>query len=263
MQIDWLTVGAQIVNFLLLVYLLKRFLYGPIVRAMDHREQLIVDRQHAAEAKEAAAEHESSNYRAQLHELEQQREAILDEAKQLAAAEHAQQLEALRKEIATTRTRWHEEVEIEKATFLLQARKGIAQQACDIARKALHDLVDTELEHQLIALFLRRIDQMDTTERTELAEIIRQQQEPITVATGFELEPAVENEIHKTLLELGGSSIKTRFIRSDDLLCGIALLLPDHKVAWSFEDYLDGLQHSLTTLLTTPGSDAAVAEQTG
>ena len=41
MQVDWLTVAAQIVNFLILVWLLHKFLYGPIVRAMGDREAAI------------------------------------------------------------------------------------------------------------------------------------------------------------------------------------------------------------------------------
>ena len=44
MQIDWFTVVAQIVNFLTLVGLLKKFLYGPIIRAMDDRERRIASR---------------------------------------------------------------------------------------------------------------------------------------------------------------------------------------------------------------------------
>jgi F-type H+-transporting ATPase subunit b len=37
MLIDWFTVGAQVLNFLILVWLLKRFLYGPILDAIDAR----------------------------------------------------------------------------------------------------------------------------------------------------------------------------------------------------------------------------------
>ena len=41
MLIDWFTVAAQAINFLILVLLLRRFLYGPIVKAMDDREAAI------------------------------------------------------------------------------------------------------------------------------------------------------------------------------------------------------------------------------
>ena len=56
MTIDWLTVGAQVLNFLVLVYLLKRFLYGPVVRAMARREEAIAERQREAQQRKEDAE---------------------------------------------------------------------------------------------------------------------------------------------------------------------------------------------------------------
>ena len=41
MAIDWFTIGAQILNFLVLVWLLKRFLYQPVLDAIDKREKRI------------------------------------------------------------------------------------------------------------------------------------------------------------------------------------------------------------------------------
>ncbi len=58
MLIDWFTVFAQIINFLILVFLLKRFLYEPIISAMDEREEKIALRMQAAEQKRNEAEQE-------------------------------------------------------------------------------------------------------------------------------------------------------------------------------------------------------------
>jgi F-type H+-transporting ATPase subunit b len=54
--IDWFTVFAQIVNFIILIFLLKRFLYGPIIAAIDKREENISARITEAEEKHLAAE---------------------------------------------------------------------------------------------------------------------------------------------------------------------------------------------------------------
>ncbi len=51
MSIDWITVVAQLLNFLVLVWLLKRFLYRPILDGIDAREVEISTRM--AEATEA------------------------------------------------------------------------------------------------------------------------------------------------------------------------------------------------------------------
>jgi len=253
MHIDWFTVTAQVVNFLVLVYLLKRFLYGPIIDAMERREQLIAERLHSADEKVLHADSITQSYQQLISELEERKQAILDEAKQQVHTQRIQELEALRKEIADTRTRWHEDVEFEKQAFLREARKGIGNQACNIAHKVLQELAGEELEQELIKLFLKRLKQMDEPERADLAAALREQKEAIEVATSFEVGRELQQEINAGLAELAGNPIETQFVRSDDLLCGIALQLPAHKIVWSIDDYLGHLEQALENQLATPG----------
>lgn len=58
MLIDWFTVGAQALNFAVLVWLMKRFLYQPILQAVNAREQRIVQTVAQAEAQKAQAQQE-------------------------------------------------------------------------------------------------------------------------------------------------------------------------------------------------------------
>jgi len=70
MNIDWLTVAAQVVNFLILVYLLKRFLYKPVIAAMDRREARIRDRLEKAREREQEAQSRAESYESAQAELE-------------------------------------------------------------------------------------------------------------------------------------------------------------------------------------------------
>ena len=63
MQIDWLTVAAQIVNFLVLIWLLQRFLYRPITNAMARREARIEERLSDARTRRKEAEEEAEDLR--------------------------------------------------------------------------------------------------------------------------------------------------------------------------------------------------------
>jgi F-type H+-transporting ATPase subunit b len=263
MQVDWFTVAAQVVNFLVLVYLLKRFLYGPIIEAMARREQLIAERLNAADDKALAAENASQDYQSQIRELEERKEAILDQAREEIRSQRLQEMEDLRNEIAATRTRWHEEVEREREAFLREARKGIGQQACDIARKLLQDLAGAELEGELIKAFLKRLRQMDADERENLSAALREYKQAIIVATGFEVEADLQLEINEVLNQVSGIAINTEYILSDKLLCGISIQLPAHKIVWSIDEYLDSLEQSLTTLLTTPATSLGTITEGG
>src|SRR3990172_2764168 len=87
MLIDWFTVGAQALNFLVLVWLLKRFLYQPILEAIDAREQRIAKELADADAKKAEAQKERAEFQHKNEAFEQQRAALLGKATDEAKAE--------------------------------------------------------------------------------------------------------------------------------------------------------------------------------
>ena len=80
MLIDWFTVGAQALNFLILVWLMKRFLYKPILHAIDEREKRIAAELADADAKKAEAQKERDEFQHKNAEFDQQRAALLSKA---------------------------------------------------------------------------------------------------------------------------------------------------------------------------------------
>ena len=80
MLIDWFTVGAQALNFLILVWLMKRFLYKPVLHAIDEREKRIAAELADAAAKKAEAAKERDEFQHKQADLDQQRAAFLKQA---------------------------------------------------------------------------------------------------------------------------------------------------------------------------------------
>ncbi len=80
MEIDWLTVSAQIVNFLVLVWLLQHFLYKPVIDAMDRRQQSIADNINEAKNREQTAQLTMQNYESKIAALEQDKANLLQKA---------------------------------------------------------------------------------------------------------------------------------------------------------------------------------------
>src|SRR5450631_4387883 len=80
MLIDWFTVGAQTLNFLILVWLLKRFLYKPILDAIDAREKRIATELADADAKKAEATKERDEFKQKNDEFEKHRATLLAKA---------------------------------------------------------------------------------------------------------------------------------------------------------------------------------------
>jgi len=87
MLFDWFTVFAQVVNFIILVWLLKRFLYRPILDAIDAREQRIAKELADADAKKHEAQNERDEFQHKNEEFDRQRAALMDMAKDEAKTE--------------------------------------------------------------------------------------------------------------------------------------------------------------------------------
>ncbi|HEY6927139.1 MAG TPA: hypothetical protein VI653_26920, partial [Steroidobacteraceae bacterium] len=105
MLIDWFTVVAQAVNFLVLVWLLKRLLYRPVLGAIDAREKKIAARLADATQREAQARTEREEYQHRNETLAQEREALLRKASDAADAERQLLLEQARQDAQSLRAR--------------------------------------------------------------------------------------------------------------------------------------------------------------
>ena len=165
MHIDWFVFSAQIFNFLLLIYLLKRFLYGRIIKAMDDREAKIAARFADAEELKVKANEQAELYEKRNQLLNEAKDQMLNEATMAADAKRKELMEKVRVEVDQVKTRWQDMLVREQDAFFYDLRQRAAKQLYDTARKALRDLADVELEERIIDEFLRRIKALDEEEK--------------------------------------------------------------------------------------------------
>src|ERR1700677_5110648 len=97
MLINWFPVVAQVINFLILVWLLKRFLYKPILQAIDQREKGIATQLAQAEAKRAEAQKQCDDFQHKNEAFDQERASLLKKAEEEANAQRQRLLEDARK----------------------------------------------------------------------------------------------------------------------------------------------------------------------
>ncbi len=130
MRIDWLTVGAQIFNFLVLVFLLKRFLYAPVVEAMAAREKRITDRLRLAAEREDLARARERELQEKLADIDAQRERMRTDMREEVDAERKRMLDALRDDFAAQRARWTGELEREQEQLSSASCAARSRTAC-------------------------------------------------------------------------------------------------------------------------------------
>ncbi len=260
MLIDWFTVGAQALNFLILVWLMKRFLYKPILRAIDDREKRIAAELANADKKKAEAQKESDEFKQKNAEFDQQRAALLSKATDEAKAELQRLLDEARKESDNLRTKQQDAWRNEQKSLSEEITRRTKEEVFAITRKTLADLATTSLEERLGEVFTRRLREMDVKAKAELAGALKTASDPALVRSTFDLPEAQRGAIQNALNETFSAEIRIRFETAPDLISGIELTTNGQKVAWSIADYLVSLEKCVDELLKEKDKPKAKAE---
>lgn len=249
-MIDWFTVIAQIVNFLILVGLLRYFLYGRILAAMDKRQQEIAAHWDEVQRQRDEAQKELESARQTNQQLDEQREQLLAKVRD-DVEQHRQQLTAkVRGEVDELQERWSHAIQEETDSFLRDLRRRASERVCAIARRVLADLAGANLEQQIVAHFLRRVERLQDNERQAVITAFQEGNHVAVVQTTCELANDQRSIISSALRERFVSDLDVHFEQSDDLLCGIALQTNAHTLAWNLRDYLISLEQELQQTLS-------------
>lgn len=249
MLIDWFTVCAQALNFLILVWLLKHLLYKPILNALDAREKLIASKLSDADAKEAVARKDRDEFQHKTEELERQRASLLSKAVDEAKAERQRLLDEARKDADSLRAKREEALRTEQRNLSQDIIRWTQKEVFAITRKTLSDLAGASLEERMGEVFIQRIRALTGTAKEKLAAALGASTQQVKIYSAFDL-PAIQRaEIQKALNETFSADIHIQFDTVPELVSGIALSTNEQKVSWSIADYLARLEKSASELL--------------
>ncbi|MGA8706977.1 MAG: F0F1 ATP synthase subunit delta [Steroidobacteraceae bacterium] len=251
MLLDWFTVGAQALNFLILVWLLKRLLYKPILAAIDARERRIARELAEAATKQTEADRQRDEFLRKNEEFNQQRTELLAQSTAAANAE-GRRLIAVARQAA-------DGVSAERQLALQSALRNLdqalrtrtQQEVFAIAAQALRDLATANLNDCMVDTFTQKVRNMDAQAKAILANAIQTSTAPAIVRSAFELPPEQHAAIQNALNQSFSTDMHLRFQTAPDLIAGIELESNGQKVAWNIADYLASLEQSLEAVVKT------------
>ena len=259
MLIDWFTVGAQVVNFVILVWLMKRFLYKPILNAIDAREKRIASELADADAKKTEAEKERADFENKNKAFDDQRSALLSKATGDAKAEGAQLLDKARKDADSLRDTQAAALQSDHAKMGSQITRMATEEVFGIARKALSDLATVSLEERMGEVFTRRVHQMNGKDKELLAAALKASSEPAVVRSAFAMPAEQQAAIQNALNETFSAVVRIRFETTKEAICGIELSANGQKVGWSIATYISALDEKIGALLEAQSTQQAKA----
>jgi F-type H+-transporting ATPase subunit b len=243
MLIDWFTVGAQIVNFLVLVALMKHFLYGPLLRAIDAREARIAAQLAEADQRNQQAELAAEQAQKQIEELEIRRAQIIADARIEADRQRNDLVQAARDSVRALEAKWRGDLRLEQTAFFNEVRSAASAEMFSITRRALADLAGADIERCVVQVFLQKLRTFDLCDLKKLSG------GGLTVVSATELSAELRRQVQETIETRIGSPVTLVFEKAPEMAWGIELRGDGQRIGWTPDGYMDSLEEKMKSAL--------------
>ncbi|GAU09461.1 F0F1 ATP synthase subunit B family protein [Desulfoplanes formicivorans] len=244
MLIDPFTVFVQVLNFLILVLILKRFLFRPITRAMAQREERLArELDEAQKAKEKAEQH-LADIKARNARLKDEEARMLQEIKTRAATLEKELTASVKAAVRAREHAFIQSFEREKRRRIETLQQEMATQLFTVANTALHDLAGISLHASMVAHFLDMLEQDPGAHKDRFPNLFTGQ-DTLTVSTPFELTGETTNRLRAILDRDFGFSGRIVSHLDPGLLAGVSLSGNGHRLDWTIHRYLEDLKTGL------------------
>lgn len=239
MLINWLTVSAQLFNFLLLVWLLNKFLFKPVLVAIEIRDKKLASKWQDAEQEKQKAQELGTALQKEKDELANKKASLFSELTEEGNAERKKRMDAIRLEATDLRARLKESIQKEEQELHDAIVQKVEQEVFLTSKKVLHDLANASIETSMIDQFIHRLSSLNTSDKTALISACTSQEFPTKIITCFQLLPQERTKVEKALQDVLGMDIQVTYETSKEGICGIELITNKYKVRWRILDYLE------------------------
>ncbi|TDG36468.1 F0F1 ATP synthase subunit B [Pedobacter changchengzhani] len=248
MQINWFTVIAQMINFLVLVWLMKKYLYKPILQAVDEREKKIASELKEAKTKMVEAKKEQDEFQQKNEAFDSDKKKMMAKATADAANERQDLLDAAKKEAADVKLKLHAASAELQENLSNEVVQKMQQKVFDITKKVLSEFTSTDVEAQLVEVFIHKIKNISDSDKKQFIDAFHSESSPIVIKTASKLSEKDHKSIKSAIDSVLGDHSKYEFTTDSKMIGGVDLATNGYKLSWSFSAYLNSLEKNMTSI---------------
>jgi len=237
-ELSWSTFVLEIINFLVLVWILKRFLYKPVLGVIERRRRGIQETLDRAESLRGEADALKTQYEHRLADWEAERgkarESLLGEIDE----ERKRRMDALEAELKEERERAQVVAERGREEGVRKIEQQALQQAAAFASRLLSSLACPEVESRLVDLVIDELGQLSEDRLAVLKETWRNRPDDVVVTTVFVLSDDQRQRLEAALTAVTGTMASFRYQQSEALLAGLRVVIGAWVIGANLEDEL-------------------------
>jgi len=239
-EVSWSTFILEIINFLVLVWILQRFLYKPVLEVIARRkagiEQTLAE---SAEIREEATA-QQAQYEARLADWDKERRAAREALTQELESQRAGKLVEMQAGIAEEREKSRVSEARRQADIEHKLEEAALNQAARFARRLLQQASGPELETRLVELVITELLQLPEERITALRNGYRTGPESVVVTSAYPLPDDQRQRLAQALTRATGSDVPMQLEQDADLLAGLRITRGPWVIGANLRDELEG-----------------------
>lgn len=240
MELSWSSFVLELLNFVVLVWILHRFLYKPVLAIIDRRRQSIEDKLNEARGQNEEAQALKEQYAGRLQAWEAERREAQEKLADELAAERARRLKDIASEIEQERQKAEVAAERKTAELIRAHESQALHQGASFSSRVLALAAGPQLQARLVQLLLEQLDQLADDQITRLREQWGELSAAIQVSSAFEMSAGEQHDIEIRLQRLSGLSVPAQFRLDPQLLAGVLIELGAWAIGANVRDELSG-----------------------
>lgn len=246
MGFSWLTFIAQIVNLFVLIWLLKHFLYRPVLDVIDKRQSLINDQVSAAQRAKDQTDREKEEWEKEKSRFDDIRQKRLNDLAKEEEDLRKQSDQEIKKAGYEKRSQMQQALNTEISSIQEEIRTIVTKQFVSLSQKVFTELTEHTPMDNVLHTIGNKIKQLPQKEKKEIEKNLIKQNK-VAVISSAALTVDQQQELCKVLKENFSISKKTdiSWQENTNLIFGLEIHLGNTVLEWNLKNYLEELQQNI------------------
>ena len=240
MELNWSTVVLEILNFLVLVWILKRFLYQPVLDVIARRQAGIEKTLADAEARHEEAVSLQEQYEGRLAEWSKERQQAREKLSRELAAEHDRKLAELQTDLEQEREKARVAGVRRQADAVRKLEETALLQGTRFTTRLLQAAAGPELEARLVDLAINGLTALPAERVSAMRNSYGKPLDAVRVASAFPLADDQRQRLGQALASIAGEEIPQHFEQDSALLSGVRISIGAWVLGVNLQDELKG-----------------------
>lgn len=240
MEFSLSTFILEVINFLILMWILKHFLYRPVLSALEKRRASIAEKLKQADSKMAEAEALQTQYQQRLQKWDAEKQQLQHKLQQDLQEARNTQMTKLQNELTAEREKNQVNLQQELDQTLKHYQSQAHRQGARFASKILHKVAGPEVELHLISLLLEQFSQLKEDQKSRLKKACQASSQQIEISSAYPLSDIQRQRLTDALTELCEEAVTLNFDEDKELLAGLRIHIGAWSMRLNLRDELNG-----------------------